>query len=179
MRITTNSDERLHLSYTYADSPVGPLLLVGDTNALHSVSFSTSRRPVELKAEWQKSDAPFVEAIQQLNAYFAGDLREFDLSLHLSGTGFQNRVWRGLATIPFGETRSYGQMAEALQSPSASRAVGAANGHNPLAIILPCHRVIGANGTMTGFGGGLPTKVFLLDHEAMTADAPNRQLSLF
>lgn len=171
-------NEQNTLSYTYTDSPVGPLTLVGDNNALHIVKFSTSRWTVPLEPEWPETDAPFVEVIKQLKAYFAGDLRQFDLPLHLVGTDFQNRVWRKLATIPFGETRSYGEMAADLQSYGASRAVGAANGRNPLAIILPCHRVIGADGSMTGFGGGVPTKMFLLEHEAEIVGAPI-QLSLF
>lgn len=170
--------EQQALSYTYMDSPVGPLTLVGDKDALHILNFPSTTSNAELKPEWQKTDAPFTEVIKQLTAYFAGDLRQFDLPLYFSGTDFQNRVWRQLATIPFGETRSYGQMATGLGSPGASRAVGSANNKNPLAIILPCHRVIGADGSMVGFGGGLPIKTFLLTHEAEVTGAPI-QLSLF
>ncbi len=166
------------LFYTYMDSPVGALTLVGDKDALHILNFPGTSNNADLKPEWQKDDAPFAETIKQLTAYFAGDLRQFDLPLYFSGTDFQNRVWRQLATIPFGKTRSYGEMAAELGSPGASRAVGSANNKNPLAIILPCHRVIGANGAMVGFGGGLPTKTFLLTHEAEVIGAPT-QLSLF
>lgn len=166
------------LSYTYMDSPVGVLTLVGDLSALHILNFPSTTSNADILPEWQKNDAPFTEVIKQLRAYFAGELQEFDLPLSFSGTEFQNRVWQQLATIPFGETRSYGQMAAELGSPGASRAVGSANNKNPLAIILPCHRVIGADGSMTGFGGGVTTKTFLLEHEAKVIGAPT-QLSLF
>ena len=105
------------------------------------------------------------EAIRQLRAYFAGDLREFDLPLDLCGTDFQLRVWRQLLKIPYGETRSYSEIAGAIDSPKSVRAVGAANGANPIAIVVPCHRVIGAGGSLTGYGGGLPLKKRLLDLE--------------
>lgn len=108
-------------------------------------------------------------AARQLDEYFAGERREFDLPLAPRGTGFQERVWRALLAIPFGVTRSYGELARTIGRPSASRAVGAANGKNPIAIIVPCHRVIGANGTLTGYGGGLPIKRWLLEHEAKLA----------
>jgi len=152
--------------YTYMDSPVGRLLLAGDDEALHYVSFSSETRPVTPRPGWQQSDTPFTEARRQLDAYFAGELRAFDLPVHLTGTAFQKRVWQLLRNIPFGQTRSYGDLARGLGTPGASRAVGAANGANPLPIILPCHRVIGANGSLTGFGGGLPIKRYLLAHEA-------------
>jgi methylated-DNA-[protein]-cysteine S-methyltransferase len=109
--------------------------------------------------------APLPEAVRQLREYFAGERRAFDLPLCLSGTDFQKLVWRQLTAIPFGETWSYGQLAKSLGNPSACRAVGLANGKNPIAIIVPCHRVIGADGTLTGFGGGLPRKEWLLTHE--------------
>ncbi len=108
-------------------------------------------------------------AAQQLAEYFAGKRREFDLPLAPKGTGFQERAWRALLAIPYGETRTYGEQARAIGRPAASRAVGAANGKNPIAIIIPCHRVIGANGTLTGYGGGLPLKRWLLEHEAKHA----------
>src|SRR5437899_10516473 len=109
------------------------------------------------------------EAARQLRAYFAGELREFDLPLDMHGTDFQLRVWRELARIPYGETRSYSQIAAAIGAPQAVRAVGAANGANPIPIIVPCHRVIGSNGALTGFGGGISVKRWLLDHEARVA----------
>lgn len=156
-----------HFYCAHIASPVGKLLVVGTDDALHSLSFPTSRKAVVPDPSWTWSDAPLAEVRRQIDAYFTGELRSFDLPLHLSGTAFQNDVWRYLATIPFGETRSYGDIASALDRPNASRAVGAANGNNPLPIILPCHRVIGANGALTGFGGGLPVKEFLLRHEGV------------
>ena len=112
------------------------------------------------------------EAVEQLEAYFAGERREFDLELEPVGTNFQRRVWEALLTIPYGETRSYGQIAEQIGSPGASRAVGLANGHNPIGIIVPCHRVIGANGSLTGYGGGLDRKRALLELERQSSDMP-------
>ena len=155
------------LCYTHIDSPVGLLLAAGDDDALHYLSFPNSPNAVKPRSDWHQTDAPFLEVRRQLTAYFDGELRQFDLPLFLTGTAFQESVWRHLATIPFGETQSYGQLAATLERPKASRAVGAANGSNPLAIILPCHRVIGGNGSLTGFGGGLPTKEYLLRHEGV------------
>lgn len=163
------------LFYSYYDSPVGRLLMAGDEKALHILSFPTGSKTIEPKPEWQPSDAPFGEVVRQLDAYFRGELRTFTLPYRLSGTSFQNQVWQALADIPYGETLSYGELATRLGTPKASRAVGAANGNNPLPIILPCHRVIGANGSLTGFGGGLPTKKFLLHHEAEVIGTPNHQ----
>lgn len=166
------------LFFTHIDSPIGPLLVAGDDEALHYISFPTGHKAFSARPEWHRAEAPFAEASRQLAAYFAGELRQFTLPLHLSGTDFQNSVWRHLSTIPFGETQSYGQVANALGRPKACRAVGAANGNNPLPIILPCHRVIGASGALTGFGGGLPTKEFLLRHEGVLDDSGPR-LGLF
>lgn len=153
------------LCYSYIASPIGSLLVAGDAAALHFLSFPAGHKSFGPRPEWHCSDTPFTEVRRQLDAYFAGDLQEFELPLHLSGTEFQNSVWRQLSHISFGETWTYGQLAKAVGRPKASRAVGAANGNNPLPIILPCHRVIGANGTLTGFGGGLPAKEHLLRHE--------------
>jgi methylated-DNA-[protein]-cysteine S-methyltransferase len=153
------------LSYTYIDSPVGSLMVAGDGDALHYLCFPNSPNAIAPRSGWNHTDAPFLEVRRQLAAYFDGKLRQFDLPLFLTGTAFQKSVWRYLSTIPFGETQTYGQLAASLERPKASRAVGAANGANPLAIILPCHRVIGGNGSLTGFGGGLPTKEYLLGHE--------------
>lgn len=155
------------LRYTHVESPVGDLLVAGTEEALHFLSFPTGHKSFCPRPEWRRDDAPFQEVRRQLDAYFAGDLRRFELALHLSGTEFQNSVWRSLADIPFGQTRSYGQIARSVGRPKASRAVGAANGSNPLPIILPCHRVIGAGGSLTGFGGGLAVKAFLLRHEGV------------
>ncbi|WP_258093663.1 methylated-DNA--[protein]-cysteine S-methyltransferase [Salipiger pentaromativorans] len=167
------------LFYCHTDSPVGRLLLAGDTGALHFLSFPSGHKSFGPHPDWVFAEAPFAEVRRQLDGYFSGSLRHFDLPLKLSGTAFQNRVWTLLAEIPFGETRSYGEQARALGAPKASRAVGAANGNNPLPIILPCHRVVGANGALTGFGGGLPVKQYLLRHEAEVMGLGNPQLSLF
>lgn len=155
------------LGYTHIDSPVGPLLAAGDENALHFLSFPARHKSFGPRPEWRQSTALFADLRRQLAAYFAGELRCFDIPLRLSGTAFQNAVWRHLAEIPFGETRTYGEVAAALGRPTASRAVGAANGSNPLPILLPCHRVIGADGSLVGFGGGLPVKKYLLRHEGV------------
>jgi methylated-DNA-[protein]-cysteine S-methyltransferase len=152
--------------YTFMDSPIGRLLLAGDEAALHFLSFPNGHKSFGPKAGWIRSDAPFAGVTSQLTAYFEGHLRKFDVPLAVRGTDFQKRVWRTLPTIPFGETRSYGWLARQLGAPNSSRAVGAANGANPLPIILPCHRVVGADGSLTGFGGGIETKRFLLDLEA-------------
>lgn len=162
--------------FSHLETPVGRLLLAGDGAALRLVAFPAGRNPSEPEPGWRRSDAAFEEARRQLMAYFGGELRRFELPLGLSGAPFHERVWRALADIPFGETRSYGEIARALGKPTASRAVGAANGANPLPIILPCHRVIGQNGALTGFGGGLPIKAFLLKLEQ---DALGAQPSLF
>jgi methylated-DNA-[protein]-cysteine S-methyltransferase len=157
--------------YTTFQSPVGPLLLVGDSNALRRVSFESSKHAAPPPADWKQGKAPFAEVIRQLQAYFRGELRQFDLPLALKGTEFQRRVWNALREIPYGETISYLQLAERIGSPKAVRAVGLANGSNPIPIIVPCHRVIGSDGSLTGFGGGLSTKKKLLDLES-------KQLSL-
>ncbi len=157
----------IELSYTHIDSPVGSLLVAGDDDALHYLCFPNSPNAIAPRSDWHQTEAPFLEVRRQLAAYFNGELRQFDLPLFLTGTVFQKSVWRHLSTIPFGETQTYGQLAAILERPKASRAVGAANASNPLPIILPCHRVIGGNGSLTGFGGGLPTKECLLSHEGV------------
>jgi methylated-DNA-[protein]-cysteine S-methyltransferase len=158
------------ISYTVMESPIGPLLLAGDEGGLRLVHFMTGRRPKSPDRDWIEDQAPFKEVIRQLEAYFAGKLQGFDLPLVVDGTEFQLLVWRNLRKIPYGETVSYGQLARRIGSPDAARAVGLANGANPIPIIIPCHRVIGSNGDLTGFGGGLPVKKKLLALE-------NRQLS--
>ncbi|MEU0496194.1 methylated-DNA--[protein]-cysteine S-methyltransferase [Mycobacterium sp. NPDC006124] len=146
------------------DSPVGPLTLAGRGGRLqHLRMVDQTHEPS--RDGWEPDDSLFGDAIDQLAAYFAGDLLEFDLDLDLVGTEFQRRVWAALLDIPYGETRSYGEIARHIGSPGASRAVGLANGHNPIGIIVPCHRVIGANGSLTGYGGGLPKKKQLLEME--------------
>ena len=151
--------------YQVVESPIGKLLLAGNDEALCQVHFHGGRDSIGPQAEWEKNDTPFREAVRQLKAYFAGKLQTFELSLHLEGTEFQQTVWRALQEIPYGETWSYGQLARHIGKPQAMRAVGAANGRNPIPIIIPCHRVIGADGTLTGFGGGLPIKKKLLELE--------------
>jgi methylated-DNA-[protein]-cysteine S-methyltransferase len=153
------------------ESPVGRLLLAGDWNVLRLVSFESSKRSATPQPGWKQDKAPFAEVILQLKAYFRGELKEFDLPLAMEGTDFQLRVWNALRAIPYGETISYAQLAERIGNPKAVRAVGLANGNNPIPIIIPCHRVIGSDGSLTGFGGGLSTKKKLLDLE-------NKQLSL-
>jgi methylated-DNA-[protein]-cysteine S-methyltransferase len=152
--------------HTRVESPVGPLVLAASDEGLHAIEFQPSRHPVARDGMWQEGDHPLLRAAAtQLAEYFAGVRRAFDLSLAPRGTAFQQAVWRTLATIPYGETISYTELAARVGRPAAVRAVGAANGRNPLPIVLPCHRVIGANGSLTGFGGGLPAKRFLLELE--------------
>jgi methylated-DNA-[protein]-cysteine S-methyltransferase len=154
------------LSYSVMESAIGPLLLAGDADGLHWVYFMNGRRSKSPQSDWTEDKKPFKDAIAQLKAYFAGRLRDFDLPLVLKGTDFQLLVWRRLQEIPYGETTSYGAIARELGNPEASRAVGLANGSNPIPIIIPCHRVIGSNGDLTGFGGGLPLKKKLLELES-------------
>jgi methylated-DNA-[protein]-cysteine S-methyltransferase len=154
--------ETLHVRTV--DSPVGPLTLAGKDGRLrHLRMVDQTYEPS--REGWTRDDDALADAVDQLEAYFAGELLEFDLDLDLVGSEFQRRVWAALLTIPYGETRSYGQIAAQIGSPSASRAVGLANGHNPIGIIVPCHRVIGANGSLTGYGGGLDRKKQLLEME--------------
>jgi methylated-DNA-[protein]-cysteine S-methyltransferase len=149
------------MQFRTMESPVGPLTLAGrDGRLMHLRMVDQTYEPS--RNGWERDDTAFPDAVEQLEAYFAGERREFDLELDLVGTSFQRQVWEALLTIPYGETRSYGQIAEQIGSPGASRAVGLANGHNPIGIIVPCHRVIGANGSLTGYGGGLDRKRALL-----------------
>lgn len=151
--------------YTYVDSPVGSLLLAGDEEALEVISFPSGSKARNPRPAWRRYDEPFRRARQQLEEYFAGTRRDFELPLGPRTSPFQARVLDALRAIPYGETRSYKDIAIALGDPRAVRAVGSANGSNPLPIVIPCHRVIGSDGSLTGFGGGLPTKRFLLDLE--------------
>ncbi|GAA3986040.1 MULTISPECIES: methylated-DNA--[protein]-cysteine S-methyltransferase [Streptomyces] len=153
--------------HTVTDSPYGPLTLVADDGVLCGLYMTGQRHRPPEEAFGARDDLPaFSEATDQLKAYFAGELKEFTLELRLHGTPFQRSVWEQLRAIPYGETRSYGELADALGSPTASRAVGLANGRNPVGIIVPCHRVVGANGSLTGYGGGLDRKQRLLDFES-------------
>lgn len=152
------------LHYRTMDSPVGLLTLAGrDGKLMHLRMVDQTYEPS--REGWQSDETALADAVDQLSAYFAGDRTEFDLELDMAGTQFQRRVWGALQTIPYGETCSYGEIARQIGSPAASRAVGLANGHNPIGIIVPCHRVIGANGSLTGYGGGLDRKRALLELE--------------
>lgn len=152
--------------YASIPSPVGPLLIAASDDGLRLIEFHTPRHPMKRGADWREGTHEAIDAARaQLDEYFAGDRQHFDLPLAPQGTPFQREVWHTLAGIGFGETISYAQLAQRVGKPSAMRAVGAANGRNPLPIVLPCHRVIGSDGSLTGFGGGLPTKRFLLELE--------------
>ena len=150
------------LAYSIVPSPVGPLLIAGDETGLKLINFQDGRHAQEPDPEWVENRRPLNEAIRQLESYFAGRLQRFSLNLALEGTAFQRKVWRTLQTIPYGKTLSYGEIARKIGKPQAARAVGAANGQNPLSIIVPCHRVIGQDGDLVGYGGGLPIKKTLL-----------------
>jgi methylated-DNA-[protein]-cysteine S-methyltransferase len=150
------------ISYTQIESPLGPLLLAADDAGLREILFVNGRHPAKPDPAWEKNEAPLQETIRQLHSYFSGDLEQFNLPLVPSGTPFQLEVWRRLCEIPYGETISSGELARRIGNPNASRAVGLANGSNPIPIVIPCHRVIGSNGNLTGYGGGLPIKEKLL-----------------
>jgi methylated-DNA-[protein]-cysteine S-methyltransferase len=155
--------------YDYLPTPIGNLLLAADAKGLREVWFETGKHRKEPDPQWQRNAAKVAFAAKQLNEYFAGERQHFELPMHPIGTPFQVDVWHALAKIPYGATISYGELARRIGQPQAVRAVGAANGRNPLPIVLPCHRVIGADGSLTGFGGGLPTKRFLLSMEDQIA----------
>ncbi|MGP0101382.1 MAG: methylated-DNA--[protein]-cysteine S-methyltransferase [Solirubrobacteraceae bacterium] len=152
--------------YTTLESPIGELLLLGDGRTLHGLHMQHGRRPIEIDASWERSAEPFAQVQAQLAEYFAGERTEFHTQLAMDGSAFEQRVWQALRDIPYGETISYGELARRIGQPSAARAVGLANGRNPIAVIVPCHRVIGANGTLTGYGGGLERKRLLLELES-------------
>ena len=152
-------------TYCVIDSPVGKLLLAGHNDRLALLSFQKGKHPIQPEASWINDPRPFRETIRQLTAYFSGTLKTFTIKTDPAGTPFQQKVWRALRTIPYGKTVSYGEIAKAIGHPHASRAVGAANGKNPLSIIVPCHRIIGSTGQLVGYGGGLPIKVILLTLE--------------
>jgi methylated-DNA-[protein]-cysteine S-methyltransferase len=158
--------------HTITDSPYGPLTLVATDGVLSGLYMTNQRHRPPEESFGDRDDTAFTEATEQLRAYFAGELKEFTLPLRLTGTPFQRGVWEQLRRIPYGETRSYGELADALGNPKASRAVGLANGRNPIGVIVPCHRVVGADGGLTGYGGGLDRKRRLLDFERGTAGMP-------
>lgn len=146
-------------------SPIGRLLLVGDEGILHGLYMLDGPRPPARDPAWTEDAAAFAGVTAQLEQYFAGERTVFEIDVELAGTPFQQRVWRALRDIPYGRTISYGELARRIEQPSAVRAVGLANGRNPVSVIVPCHRVIGANGTLTGYGGGVERKRLLLDLE--------------
>jgi methylated-DNA-[protein]-cysteine S-methyltransferase len=151
--------------YRTTDSPVGFITVAGDGDEVTALRMEDQAYPPPGTETWVRDDRAFDDVVEQLDAYFAGTRTEFDVRLRLDGTPFQRRVWAGLLEIPYGETISYGELARRIGQPTASRAVGLANGRNPVGIIVPCHRVIGANGSLTGYGGGLDRKRTLLDLE--------------
>lgn len=160
------------LRYRTVDSPVGPLTLAGIGSTLMHVRMDEQTHEPD-RSGWQPDISAFPDVVEQLDAYFAGDLTEFDVDLQLVGTDFQRRVWTALRAIPYGETCSYGEIAVRIGCPAGSRAVGLANGRNPISIIVPCHRVIGSTGQLTGYGGGLARKrtLLALEKSRMPANA--------
>jgi methylated-DNA-[protein]-cysteine S-methyltransferase len=163
------------IHYRTIESPIGLLTLAGRGSVLTNLRM-VDQTYEPSRADWSVDDAAFADTVDQLNAYFAGELTDFNIELDMRGTEFQQRVWKALLTIPYGQTRSYGEIAEQIGAPGAARAVGLANGRNPIAIIVPCHRVIGASGSLTGYGGGLDRKKTLLELEKCRAPA---NLTLF
>jgi methylated-DNA-[protein]-cysteine S-methyltransferase len=155
--------------YDVLDSPIGELLLLGDGESLSELVFGWAERAGAVAPGSRRAAGAFADVPVQLAEYFAGIRRRFDLSLRPAGTAFQQRAWRALAEIPYGTTRTYGEQAAMIGRPTATRAIGAANGRNPIPIIVPCHRLVGHDGGLTGFGGGLERKRYLLEHEAAVA----------
>ncbi len=154
--------------YCYYQSPIGRLLLIGEQGLLEEIHFPNSADHAVIEDNWHHDEECFADVLQQLEEYFAGDRRSFKVKMRLKGTDFQRRVWQELRQVPYGETASYGEIAERIDNPKACRAVGGANGKNPIPIIVPCHRIIGNDGSLTGFGGGLELKKKLLRIEKIT-----------
>ena len=178
----------MRIAYHMMASPVGLLFLARTDQGLRYLQFMekkslkrmiAARSDIAPEAKWEPSLLDLKPVVEQLDAYFNGMLHVFDVPLDAVGSDFQKKVWAALSQIPFGKTRSYGEIAKAIRQPKASRAVGLANNLNPIAIIVPCHRVIGANGSMTGYGGGLPRKRWLLEHEARFAGTQASTQELF
>lgn len=160
-------------------SLIGDLILVEENGALLEIGFTTGKRPSQPPNDAKENVAPFAKAIRQLEEYFAGKRKDFDLPLSPAGTAFQQSVWKALMTIPFGKTASYSDIAQGISNPNAVRAVGLANGRNPIPIVIPCHRVIGKDGSLTGYGGGLPIKEKLLALEGIESREGRKNLALF
>jgi methylated-DNA-[protein]-cysteine S-methyltransferase len=159
--------------YTSLDSPLGELLALGDGRSLSGLYMQEGRKRMRIAEGWEPRADAFVHVERQLGEYFAGERTRFELPLSVRGTAFQLRVWRALLDIGYGETTSYGELARRIGAPAAPRAVGLANGSNPISVIVPCHRVIGADGTLTGYGGGIERKRLLLDLEAGAIPLPS------
>lgn len=157
---------------TTVDSPIGPLTLTASDGFLTRLAMHEQRHAPRVSSEWVRDDAWFAPVTEQLDAYFSGDLKDFDVPIRMEGTDFQRKVWAGLREIPYGSTLSYGELAQRVGRPGASRAVGLANGRNPIAILVPCHRVIGSDGQLTGYGGGIDRKIWLLDLEKAAYKSP-------
>jgi methylated-DNA-[protein]-cysteine S-methyltransferase len=165
LRFSKTSCTPLPVYWRLCPSPVGRVLLAGSVNGLRILQFQDGAHPVAVPGDWQHDSRSFQGVVEQLEQFFAGYRKRFQVKLDLQGTPFQLRVWKALQRIPYGKTVSYGELAVQIGNPQASRAVGAANGRNPVSIIVPCHRVIGANGRLVGYGGGLPIKTALLELE--------------
>lgn len=163
--------EKFVTDYAMLDSPVGNLLIGGDQASVMLIGFSKGSRAVTARPEWRRDDSLYAGARSQLSEYFAGQRAVFDFSMTLIGTDFQKQCWEALIAIPQGQTRTYATIAREIGRPKAVRAVGAANGANPLPIVVPCHRLLGADGSLTGFGGGVDVKQYLLDLEANSSRA--------
>jgi methylated-DNA-[protein]-cysteine S-methyltransferase len=159
--------------HTETESPLGPILLAGSYRGLHHLVFQQGNHPLAPPADWRPAREPFIEVIRQLEIYFTGSLRAFEIPLRPAGTDFQKTVWAALRQIPYGQTTSYGELAQAIGKPTAARAVGAATGKNPLPILVPCHRVVGKDGQLTGFSAGLRYKEALLRLEARSSGLSN------
>lgn len=171
------ADEKAPVLVDRIDSPLGPLTALQRDGALIGLYMTPQRHAPKPQANWTPTDQPFAGLRQQLDEYFGGQRQQFELALAPEGSTFQRKVWEALLQIPYGQTRRYGQLAEQLGQPGAARAVGLANGRNPIGIIIPCHRVVGSQGALTGYGGGLDRKRRLLDHEqACSAPRPQREL---
>lgn len=162
---TKKTSKKSDVFYWVCSSPVGRLLLVGNAKGLQALQFQDGANPLPIRPTWKKAREPFRVVLEQLKEYFDGSRTRFQIPLNLQGTPFQRQVWQALQGIPYGRTVSYGQIAKKVGSPQASRAVGAANGRNPVSIIVPCHRVIGSSGKLVGYGGGLSIKTALLELE--------------
>lgn len=164
------------MDYDHLDSPLGRLLLVADEQGLRCIDFPGAEQDSRIQPGWRRGRRLLERAIAQLQGYFAGERQAFDLALAADGTPFRHKVWDELGRIPYAETISYGELARRIHQPSASRAVGLANGANPIPIIVPCHRVIGSDGRLTGYSGGLSIKQWLLAHERRHAPVPALEL---